>query len=73
MPPSHTETYPLSDPAFLEDSYPVYHRMTRHDPVYWSDALGHWVLTRYAERPVQRRADSLLFRGLEALPIRFDS
>jgi cytochrome P450 PksS len=21
--------------------------MRRHDPVYWSDALGHWVLTRY--------------------------
>ena len=25
------------------------------------------------ERPVRRRADSLLFRGLEALPVRFDS
>src|SRR5262245_38409766 len=21
--------------------------MRQHDPVYWSDALGHWVLTRY--------------------------
>jgi cytochrome P450 len=47
MLPSHTETYPLTDPEFLEDPYPVYHRMRRHDPVYWSDALGHWVLTRY--------------------------
>ena len=28
---------------------------------------------RLAERPVRRRADSLLFRGLEALPVRFDS
>ncbi len=28
---------------------------------------------RLAERPVRRRADSLLFRGLEALPARFDS
>jgi cytochrome P450 len=26
-----------------------------------------------AERPVRRRADSLLFRGLEALSVRFDS
>ena len=34
------ETYPLTDPAFLEDPYPVYHRMRRQDPVYWSDALG---------------------------------
>jgi cytochrome P450 len=42
-----TETYPLTDPAFLEDPYPVYNRMRQQDPVYWSDALGHWVLTRY--------------------------
>jgi cytochrome P450 len=45
--PSQTETYPLTDLTFLEDPYPVYHRMRQHDPVYWSDALGHWVLTRY--------------------------
>jgi cytochrome P450 PksS len=44
---SQTETYLLTDPAFLEDPYPVYHRMRQHDPVYWSAALGHWVLTRY--------------------------
>jgi cytochrome P450 len=25
-----------------------------------------------AERPPRRRSDSLLFRGLEALPVRFD-
>jgi cytochrome P450 PksS len=47
MLPSQTETYPLTDPAFLEDPYPVYRRMRQHDPVYWSEALGHWVLTRY--------------------------
>jgi cytochrome P450 len=44
---SGTETYPLTDPAFLEDPYPVYRRMRQHDPVYWSGALGHWLLTRY--------------------------
>ena len=44
---SPTETYPLTDPEFLDDPYPVYRRMREHDPVYWSDALGHWVLTRY--------------------------
>ena len=44
---SHTETYPLTDPTFLEDPYPVYRRMRQQDPVYWSDALEHWVLTRY--------------------------
>src|SRR5262249_30264312 len=47
MLPTQVETYPLTDPAFLEDPYPVYHRMRQQDPVYWSDALGHWVLTRY--------------------------
>ena len=47
MLPSPTETYPLTDPAFLEDPYPVYHRVRQQDPVYWSEALGHWVLTRY--------------------------
>ena len=47
MLPSQTETYLLTDPAFLEDPYPVYHRMRQQDPVYWSEALGHWVLTRY--------------------------
>ena len=34
------ETYPLTDPAFLEDPYPVYRRMRQQDPVYWSEALG---------------------------------
>src|SRR5262245_33173921 len=47
MLPTQVETYPLAEPAFLEDPYPVYRRMRQHDPVYWSDALGHWVLTRY--------------------------
>jgi cytochrome P450 PksS len=47
MLPSQTETYLLTDPAFLEDPYPVYRRMRQQDPVYWSDALRHWVLTRY--------------------------
>ena len=41
------ETDSLTDPAFLEDPYPVYRRMREEDPVHWSDALGHWVLTRY--------------------------
>src|SRR5262249_43876298 len=47
MLPGQTETYQLTDPAFLEDPYPVYRRMRQQGPVYWSEALGHWVLTRY--------------------------
>jgi len=44
---TRTETYALTDPEFLDDPYPVYRRMRQRDPVYWSDALGAWVLTRY--------------------------
>ena len=49
MLPTQTEAYPLTDPAFLEDPYPVYRRMRQHAPVYWSEALGHWVLTRFVD------------------------
>jgi pimeloyl-[acyl-carrier protein] synthase len=41
------ETYPLTSPEFLEDPYPIYRRMRQHDPVYWSEGLGAWVLTRF--------------------------
>jgi cytochrome P450 len=41
------ETYLLTDPVFLDEPYPIYRRMRQEDPVYWSEALGHWVLTRY--------------------------
>src|SRR5262249_34784109 len=44
---TENETYPLTSPAFLEDPYPVYRRMRQEDPVYWSEGLGAWVLTRY--------------------------
>ncbi len=44
---TQTETYPLAHPEFLEDPYPVYRQMRRHDPVYWSEGLGAWILTRY--------------------------
>ena len=44
---TQTETYTLTDPEFLDDPYPVYRRMRQRDPVYWSDTLGAWVLTRY--------------------------
>ena len=99
---SQTETYPLTDPTFLEDPYPVYHRMRQYDPVYWSDnrhlafgagphlCLGMTLARRELEvslgrlvgrmprlrfdeqRPPRRRTDSLVFRGLESLPVRFD-
>src|SRR5262245_28919484 len=63
---SPTETYPLSDPAFLADPYPVYQRMRQHDPVYWSDALGHWVLTRYDDVLAATRNPALSSARTEA-------
>ena len=50
-----TETYPLTDLAFLEDPYSVYRRMREHDPVYWSEELGRRVLTRYDVLAAARR------------------
>jgi cytochrome P450 PksS len=67
MLPSQTETYPLTDPAFLEDPYPVYHRMRQRDPVYWSEALGHWVLTRYDDVLAATRHPALSSARTEAL------
>ena len=31
------------------DPYPIYRQLRAADPVYWSDAWGCWVLTRYAD------------------------
>jgi len=39
----------LLSPAFFSDPYPTYHRLRSEAPVYWSDALGGWVLTRYED------------------------
>jgi len=32
---------------FLRDPYPLLHHLREHAPVYWSDAIGGWLLTRY--------------------------
>jgi cytochrome P450 len=34
---------------FRSDPFPVFARLRREDPVHWSDAVGGWVLTRYAD------------------------
>ncbi len=33
----------------IADPYPVFHRLQAEDPVHWSEVLGGWVLTRYAD------------------------
>lgn len=32
---------------FLADPYPLLHRLREEEPVYWSDAIGGWILTAY--------------------------
>lgn len=37
----------LVSPGFIADPYPVLRRMREEEPVYWSNAIGGWILTRY--------------------------
>lgn len=39
----------LTSEAFNENPYPVYNEMRAAAPVYWSDAWGCWMLTRYQD------------------------
>src|ERR1700679_1267311 len=34
-------------PEFMAEPYPLLHRLREEDPVYWSDAIGGWLLTAY--------------------------
>lgn len=36
-------------PEFHNDPYPFYHQLRAVDPVHWSELIGFWVLTRYAD------------------------
>ena len=37
----------LTDPGFAQDPYPAYRLLSDQEPVYWSDAWGAWLVTRY--------------------------
>jgi cytochrome P450 len=37
----------LVSPEFLQDPYPLLQQMREQEPVYWSDSIGGWILTRY--------------------------
>lgn len=37
----------LQSPDFVRDPFPTYRTMREEQPVYWSEAWGVWVLTRY--------------------------
>jgi hypothetical protein len=37
----------LVSAEFIANPYPVLRRMREEEPVYWSDSIGAWILTRY--------------------------
>ncbi len=37
----------LVSDEFLDDPYPLLRQLQEEDPVYWSDSIGGWVVTRY--------------------------
>ena len=37
----------LVSPEFLQDPYPLLQQMREQEPIYWSDSIGGWILTRY--------------------------
>src|SRR5919106_4405592 len=47
--PSMTLVYDPRLPEVIADPYPAFHRLQAEDPVHWSEPLGGWVLTRYAD------------------------
>ena len=42
----------LVSKEFMEDPYPILHRLREEDPVHWSDSIGGWILTRYDDMVV---------------------
>ena len=49
----------LVSPGFMADPYPVLRQLREQDPVYWSDAIGGWLLTRYDDVLVSFKDTSL--------------
>jgi cytochrome P450 len=39
----------LKSPAIARDPYPAFASLRDRDPVHWSESLGAWVVTRYAD------------------------
>jgi cytochrome P450 len=59
-----TEHQPLASPM-LDDPRPFYARARREQPVFWSDSLGMWVVTRYDDVQAVAR-DAVRFSSIDA-------
>jgi cytochrome P450 len=55
--------------AFKENPYPIYTELREQTPLYWDDALGLWVVSRYADVSALLR-DRRLGRSIEHLKSR---
>jgi cytochrome P450 len=64
----------LVSKAFLADPYPVLRQLREDDPVYWSESIGGWVLTKYDDiittfKETERYSnEGRLARAIEYLP-----
>ncbi len=50
----------LASPDFFLDPYPLYQRLREQAPVYWSEVLHSWVLSRYSDIMATLRKPTLL-------------
>ena len=41
--------FDLKSPEIARDPYPAFTWLRDRDPVHWSESLGAWVVTRYAD------------------------
>lgn len=48
----------LVSPEFVADPYPLLERLRQEEPVYWSNGIGGWLLTRYDDILVSFRQTS---------------
>jgi cytochrome P450 len=64
----------LVTPSFVADPYPVLAQLREKYPVYWSDAIGGWLLTRYDDilisfrQTAQYSNENRLGKAVEYLP-----
>ncbi len=64
----------LVSPEFMMDPYPTLHQLQEQEPVYWSESIGGWLLTRYDDIVASFRDTSVysnenrLVKTVEYLP-----
>ncbi len=50
----------LLTPVYLANPYQFYHQLRSEAPVYWSEAMGAWLLTRYSDAEAALRDPRLI-------------